>query len=797
MRIKAATIEESSHDNNHDPPFTPKELAECARSFNPKKAPGGDGLTSDICGEAIFADPDVFLALANRCLDLGYFPSIWKKATVIVLKKPGKDDYNQPKSYRPIGLLPVLGKIMEKMMVKRLNWHLIPRLSLKQYGFMPQRGTEDALYTLMRKIKLGLSNKKLITLISLDIEGAFDNAWWPAICVRLTEERCPPNLALLVRNYLGDREVRVVYGGAVAARPTNKGCVQGSISGPTLWNLLLDPLLQTLERAGVYAQAFADDVVLLFESNTALETEKLANDALTQICEWGHKNKLRFAPAKTKAMLMTNKLKYDTPRLNMGGTPIHMSNSVKILGLTIDHKITFSDHINAACNKAIGLYKQVSKAARVSWGLSPEIIKIIYTAVVEPIVLYAANAWADAANKAYIIKKLDTVQRSFAIKICRAYRTTPLSSLRVLSGLLPLDLRAHENKTLYEIKKGYTACEHLKGAEVEIKTPFCKTSHPATAALEYVILSNEELTINGSSLQIYTDGSKTEEGVGAAISLWKGDIEIKSQKLHLAHFCTVYQAELMALKRAAQLAVQRKETEVLIYSDSRSALDAVVGGRSFDPLVTEIRELLIQHSEKNIKLFWVKAHAGRRGNERADQLAKEATGAKQKPVYDRCPISYVKKLIRENTVQKWVTKQSNETTGATTRMFLPDPETAYRTVRSKGFNPIMTQILTGHGAFAEYLHRFKIKPSPACECDENALQTVEHLLTECPIFTIQRHNLEQTAGMRIARNVLPDILAGHRLALENFCERILERTRRFNGAQTIDKQNNSKDTTKI
>ncbi|CAF4832313.1 unnamed protein product [Pieris macdunnoughi] len=335
-------------------------------------------------------------------------------------------------------------------------------------------------------------------------------------------------------------------------------------------------------------------------------------------------------------MLITNRLIYDTPRLNMGGTLIHMSDSVKILGLTIDRKITFSDHVSAACNKAIGLYKQVSKAAR--------------------------TRCKEALPSKFV------------------GRTEQLHSapLRVLAGLLPLDLRAHENKALYQIKKGHMACEHLKGAEVETKTPFYKSPHPAKAALEYVILSYEELTINRDSLQIYTDGSKTQEGVGAAISLWKGDKEIKSQKLHLAHYCTVYQAELVALQRAAQQAVQRKETEVLIYSDSRSALDAVAGGRSFDPLVTEIRELLTQYPEKNVKLFCVKAHAGRRGNERADQLAKEATNAKRRPVYDLCPISYVKKLIRASTVQKWVMRQSKETTGATTRMFLPDPEAAYK-----------------------------------------------------------------------------------------------------------------------
>lgn len=63
--------------------------------------------------------PDVYvcLALYSKCLDIGYFPDIWKEATVVVLRTPGKDDYQNPKAYRPIGLIPVLRKILEKCVV--------------------------------------------------------------------------------------------------------------------------------------------------------------------------------------------------------------------------------------------------------------------------------------------------------------------------------------------------------------------------------------------------------------------------------------------------------------------------------------------------------------------------------------------------------------------------------------------------------------------------------------------------------------------------------------------------------
>ncbi|GBP74832.1 Putative 115 kDa protein in type-1 retrotransposable element R1DM [Eumeta japonica] len=112
-------------------------------------APGIDGFTSDICQAAIFRDLGLFLAMANKCLELRYFPRAWKVAAIKVIPKPGKEDYDRPKSYRPVGLLPVLDKTVERMLVGRLQWHLMPKLQATQYGVTPQRGTEDALYDLI------------------------------------------------------------------------------------------------------------------------------------------------------------------------------------------------------------------------------------------------------------------------------------------------------------------------------------------------------------------------------------------------------------------------------------------------------------------------------------------------------------------------------------------------------------------------------------------------------------------------------------------------------------------------
>ncbi|CAH2089593.1 unnamed protein product [Euphydryas editha] len=280
VRVLAELADDDTSSDQRDPPFTPLELKLASRSFDPKKAPGADGFTADICLHAINLDPDLFLCIFNKCLEIRYFPKPWKEATVVFLRKPGKATYTTPKSYRPIGLLPVLGKILEKMLVARLQYHLAPKLSTRQFGFMPQRSTEDALYTLVKHIRHNLDRRRIVVLVSLDIEGAFDNAWWPKIKVRLAEEKCPINIRRLLGSYLSDRRATVRYLGEEHTRDTGKGCVQGSIGGPILWNLLLDPLLQELEAKGDYAQAFADDVVLVFEGETALEIERRANAAL-------------------------------------------------------------------------------------------------------------------------------------------------------------------------------------------------------------------------------------------------------------------------------------------------------------------------------------------------------------------------------------------------------------------------------------------------------------------------------------------------------------------------------------
>lgn len=192
--------------------------------------------------------------------------------------------------------------MLEKLIANRILWQLgnSDALSPRQYGFMPQRGTEDALYDAVKLIEAAVYNKKIAIAVSLDIEGAFDNAWWPAILHQLILKGVEPALLKIMSSYLSVRTVIVKYSGEEVKRETNKGCIQGSTCGPLLWNILLDSLLEETKNLCVHVQAFADDILLIGTGKEGRKLEQDLNNILEVIASWGERHKLRFAPHKTQ-----------------------------------------------------------------------------------------------------------------------------------------------------------------------------------------------------------------------------------------------------------------------------------------------------------------------------------------------------------------------------------------------------------------------------------------------------------------------------------------------------------------
>lgn len=160
---------------------------------------------------------------------------------IIILLKDASGDAGQTKNYRPIVLLSAYGKILEKLIKEKILQTFSPLHLPAQFGFVQGRSTSDAL--IKYKNQITRSTKKYIMTIFVDVKGAFDNLWWPALSRAIRNRGAPNKLTAIIKNYLTNREVIYTRGNRSVSKKTTKGCPQGSVLGPTLWNLLLDELL--------------------------------------------------------------------------------------------------------------------------------------------------------------------------------------------------------------------------------------------------------------------------------------------------------------------------------------------------------------------------------------------------------------------------------------------------------------------------------------------------------------------------------------------------------------------------
>lgn len=211
--------------------------------------------------------------------------------------------------------------------------------------------------------------------------------------------------------------------------------------------------------------------------------------------------------------------------------------------------------------------------------------------------------------------------------------------------------------------------------------------------------------------------------------------------------CSIFQAELLGIQMATEWIELQKDvtSSYAIHVDSQAALLAIANRKTTNPLAIQIRKKLIfLKKTRKIDLHWVKGHAGLRGNERADYLAKIAASYKTTIDYNSIPITRGKQLLKEYYESIWNLIYTKSNDAFHTKKFIPN--IPYRLSLSLWPNHITTQFLTNHGPFKSYLHKMNKAASPYCNCPEKSLQTALHLMTECNMFSRDRPAILQTAS---------------------------------------------------
>jgi hypothetical protein len=156
------------------------------------------------------------------------------KNKAVRITKSGKDNSDHVTKFRSISLIN-RWEVLEKLLINRINHHVFSHnYTNNQYGFTPQKGTIDAAMAVKNVVSDGLAAGDVIVLVSLDVKGAFDAAWWPAILNGLTADECPNNLFNLARSYVTQRSAYLTTNNYRIQREVRKGCPQGSCCGPGL-----------------------------------------------------------------------------------------------------------------------------------------------------------------------------------------------------------------------------------------------------------------------------------------------------------------------------------------------------------------------------------------------------------------------------------------------------------------------------------------------------------------------------------------------------------------------------------
>ena len=409
--------------------------------LNPNKAHGCDGISIKMikmCGDSI-AIP--LMIIFNNALNTWVFPDLWKKGNIVPVHK--KESKHLVKNYRPISLLPLFGKIFEKLIFNSLLHYLHRNnlLSENQSGFRSGDSCVSQLILITHEIyKAFDGNPSFETRgIFLDISKASDKVWHKGLLFKLKSYGIEGNLYNIIEDFLHKRKQRVVLNGINSSwEEVNAGVPQGSVLGPLLFLIYINDLPDGLRSN---AKLFADDTSLF---SVVTDINKSCNDLnsdLSLINDWAFQWKMSFNPDPNKqaaeVTFSRKKNPLGQPDVFFNNFPVNSTHSQKHLGLILDTKLNFDSHLKekiSKANKGIGTIKRLYK------NLPRNALLSIYKSFIRPHLDYADIIYDQPHNQS-LSDRIESVQYNAALAITGAIRGTSRERLYQELGLESLSNR--------------------------------------------------------------------------------------------------------------------------------------------------------------------------------------------------------------------------------------------------------------------------------------------------------------------------------------------------------------------
>jgi ribonuclease HI len=762
------------HKDMIDSIFSKDRMDRIIKKLPSNKAPGLDNVRNNMIVAAWDQIQQPLRHIFKQCLTYTYCPKTWKTSKGIIIPKEGKDDYTKPRAYRIISLTSNIQKLLERAILDYLerDTNIDKKLTKNQFGFRKRKSTEAAIHRLTRKIEDAIQNGQFALGVFLDVEGAFDNIKYSSIWNALNKAKVPPVIANWIREMLNDRSIILELHGYSLKKKIFKGCPQGGILSPLLWNLTLNTLLADHRLNPDFIQAFADDLAILIQGiDLRLTMRDITTRYLHIIDKWCTDNGVKLSAIKTKVIIFsTLRRKYSLEPILLNGQPLELSKEVKYLGVTFDCHLRWNLHIQNKCKQATRLLFMCRNFVAKTWGLSPARMRWLYKQVILPTLSYSCFVWIHRVDEtAYLREMLAKVQKLATLQITGGFNKTPNITLDTIAGIMPIDIQLKYNatKTTLRLKLennwagqyslSNKIISHAKFLDAQVdklnlpseNTLIDKTIETPLLERNYkIILDYLQVPIKVEELNIFTDGSLKQSPVqaGAGFVIYRNGRTISEHSISLGKLATINQCEMVAINNVASLlnTAEMKNQTINIFSDSLNCLLQLNSGRSSSRLTIETVKLLNKLGRhNNLNLIKVKAHVGIVGNERADFLAKK--GADTPPIGPEPFLTISWSNIVTDLLKKAREETANRINNHRIRPNAKTPLLSY--IGRYGFklasnNKKHIREITHFFSDQCWLHNSRNKResiiSPFCDHCQDIEETAEHFIGECPAYVMAR-----------------------------------------------------------
>lgn len=387
-----------------------EEIIKIINKLPNKNTTGVDNIPTKVLKFASLNISKTISKLINLSLANGEFPNCLKISKLIPIFKAG--DKTLIENYRPIALLPTLNKIFEEVMNIRLMKYLenTKQLNCRQFGFRKKHSTSDALIQLTDFHYNNLDNNNISTTVFFDLKKAFDTVNHKILITKLAHYGIRGIVNRWFQSFISNRyQYTQINNYQSPMEKIECGLPQGSKLSPILYLIYVNDIVNVDIGRKNELLLFADDTCLSNTSNNIITLIEQTNENIEKLSKWFKANRLTLNLNKTKYILShtkkhENEINNSNINLYIDGINIEKVSKYKYLGIIIDNKLTFRDHIDNICKK---IKAKIPSIIKIKNKLTTYTKKVLYHAIFHSHLNYGSIIYGTSlASNIMIIKKL-------------------------------------------------------------------------------------------------------------------------------------------------------------------------------------------------------------------------------------------------------------------------------------------------------------------------------------------------------------------------------------------------------